>query len=69
MKPALLSLLGGLLLLACMLFALLHLDTADDWIALWTPFVIAGVALAVAGAIATRHHSRRPGPPGAPHHL
>lgn len=68
MKPALLSLLGGLLLLACMIFALVRLDTADRWIALWTPFVIAGVALAVAGAIATRHQGRRPGPPGAPHH-
>lgn len=68
MKSALLSYSGGSILLACMVFALLRLDSADSWVALWTPFVIAGVALAVAGAIASRHQARRSEPPAPSSH-
>ena len=53
---------GSLLLLATMIFALARFGSADQWIALWVPFVVAGVGLVVVGAIINRggprHRSR-----------
>lgn len=59
MKTNLLSVVGGLLLLGCAIFAFARLGTADQWIASWTPFVIVGAALGLAGALVMRRKSTR----------
>lgn len=51
MKPAALQWIGSLLLLATMIFAMAKFGTADQWIAMWVPFVIAGLALVTLGTI------------------
>ena len=51
MKTHVLQISGGLVLLACMVFAILRFDSADKWVSVWIPFVIAGVALALLGTI------------------
>lgn len=45
MKIGILQIIGSLLLLACMTFAVAKLESADEWISLWIPFVVAGVWL------------------------
>lgn len=42
---------GSLLLLACMIFAAAKLESADNWISIWVPFVAAGVWLVFLGTI------------------
>jgi len=51
MKIGVMQIIGSLLLLACMIFAIAKLDSADKWVALWVPFVAAGVGLVFLGAI------------------
>jgi len=51
MKTNILQISGGLALLACIVFAILRLDSADRWVSVWIPFVIAGVALALLGTV------------------
>jgi len=46
------TILGGVILLFSMSFAVLNIETADTWIALWLPFVIAGVVLCFVGSVA-----------------
>jgi hypothetical protein len=48
---------GGFLLLACMVFAVVKLESADQWVRVWLPFVAAGVLPAFFGAVAGRRRS------------
>ena len=57
MKNHILQYSGALLLLACMGFAIVKLETADRWVAMWLPFVIAGVGMALFGTFAA--HRRK----------
>ena len=43
MKLHALHYLGASLLLACMVFAVARFASADSWVALWVPLVVAGV--------------------------
>ncbi len=43
------SLVGSLILLVCMVFATTHLGSADHWVRIWLPFVIAGAVITLAG--------------------
>jgi hypothetical protein len=52
MKINILQYAGSILLLACMVFAIAKLETADRWVAMWLPFVIAGVGLVFFGTVA-----------------
>jgi len=52
MKNHILQYAGVLLLLACIVFAIAKVETADRWVAIWLPFVIAGVGLALFGTFA-----------------
>jgi hypothetical protein len=52
MKIHILQYAGSILLLACMVFAVAKLETADRWVAMWLPFVIAGVGLVFFGTLA-----------------
>jgi len=52
MKINILQYAGSILLLACMVFAIAKLETADKWVAMWLPFVIAGVGLVFFGTLA-----------------
>jgi cell division protein FtsW (lipid II flippase) len=52
MKIHILQYAGSILLLVCMVFALAKLGTADRWVAMWLPFVIAGVGLVFFGTVA-----------------
>ena len=54
MKIHILQYVGALLLLACMVFAIAKLDSADKWVPIWLPFVIVGVGLSLFGAIVAR---------------
>ena len=62
MKIGVLTISGCLLLLACMIFASANLATADHWVKVWLPFVIAGVWLVFLGMIipTNRRRSSRP---------
>ena len=51
MKINILQYAGSILLLACMVFAIAKLETADKWVAMWLPFVIAGVGLVFFGTL------------------
>jgi len=57
MKDHILQFAGALLLLACMVFAIAKLETADKWVAMWLPFVIAGVGLVFFGALAAHRRN------------
>jgi len=57
MKIGKLQIAGSLLLLACMIFAAAKLESADEWISLWIPFVVAGVGLAFVGIITQKNKS------------
>jgi len=46
-----LPLAGSLLLLACMIFAFAKVESAEKWIGIWIPFVVAGVVLVFLGTI------------------
>ena len=52
MKINILQYAGSVLLLVCMVFAIVKLETADSWVAMWLPFVIAGVGLVFFGTFA-----------------
>jgi len=52
MKIHILQYAGSILLLVCMVFAIAKLETADRWVAMWLPFVIAGVGLVLFGTVA-----------------
>jgi hypothetical protein len=52
MKNHVIQYAGALLLLACTVFAIAKLETADKWVAMWLPFVIAGVGLVFFGTLA-----------------
>jgi|GEM_PF-2535413 len=52
MKINILQYAGSILLLACMVFAIAKLETADTWVAMWLPFVIVGVGLVFFGTVA-----------------
>ena len=47
MKIGPLEISGSLVLLACMVFALAKLESADRWVTVWVPFVAAGVMLII----------------------
>jgi len=49
MKINILQYAGSVLLLVCMVFAIVKLETADSWVAMWLPLVIAGVGLVLFG--------------------
>jgi hypothetical protein len=51
MKINILQYAGSILLLGCMVFAIAKLGTADRWVAMWLPFVIAGVGLVFFGTV------------------
>ena len=51
MKIGPLEISGSLVLLACMVFALAKLESADRWVTVWVPFVAAGVMLVFIGTI------------------
>ena len=55
MNKNILPLLGAVILLCCMVFALTNLDTADRWVGMWAPFVAAGVFLTLFGVILRRY--------------
>ncbi|MFA5265062.1 MAG: hypothetical protein WC378_14655 [Opitutaceae bacterium] len=57
MKTNFLTIVGSLVLLACMIFALARLETADRWVPVWLPFVIAGVALTFIGAFTNKNRT------------
>jgi hypothetical protein len=52
MKTHVLQYAGSLLLLACMVFAMVKFEAADRWVAMWLPFVFAGVGLTLFGTLA-----------------
>jgi VIT1/CCC1 family predicted Fe2+/Mn2+ transporter len=54
MKIGLMRVLGVWVLLAAMVFALVKLDTAEQWVAWWIPFVIAGVSLVLVGTVTAK---------------
>lgn len=58
MNARILQIVGGMILLACMGFALLKLESADEWVSAWIPAVVVGVAVALAGAILGRKRQR-----------
>lgn len=49
--PSPLQIAGALVLLACMVFALARLASADSWVSLWLPCVGVGVAPALIGTL------------------
>lgn len=51
MNKNILSLFGAIILLFSMTFAMMNLETADQWVGMWIPFVAAGVFLAIFGVI------------------
>ncbi len=51
MKTTLLQLIGALVLLVSVVFALVALNSADHWVFRWLPFILAGAGLAIVGAI------------------
>jgi len=51
MKINLLQILGAVVLLVSIAFALLSLGTADHWVWRWLPFVLAGAGLAIVATI------------------
>jgi uncharacterized membrane protein len=58
MKIGLMRVLGVWVLLAAMVFALVKLDTADQWVAWWIPFVVTGVALVLVGTVLAKKPDR-----------
>lgn len=48
-KTNLLQITGAVVLLACIVFAVARLDSADAWVKLWLPCVGVGVALTIIG--------------------
>jgi len=57
MKIGILQIFGSLLLLACMVFAAAKIESADHWIHLWVPVVVAGVGLVFVGIITQKNKS------------
>jgi len=45
------QIIGSILLLACMIFAMAKLDSADQWVSWWLPFVATGVGLVSFGTM------------------
>lgn len=51
MKTTLLQILGAIVMLVSVAFALLSLETADHWVMRWLPFILAGAGLAIVATI------------------
>jgi hypothetical protein len=51
MKTTLLQIVGAIVMLASIVFALLSLQTADHWVMRWLPFILAGAGLALVATI------------------
>jgi hypothetical protein len=51
MKTTVLQILGAIVMLVSVVFALLSLETADRWVMRWLPFILAGAGLALVATI------------------
>jgi hypothetical protein len=51
MKTTVLQILGAIVMLVSVAFALLSLETADHWVMRWLPFILAGAGLAIVATI------------------
>jgi hypothetical protein len=51
MKTTVLQILGAIVMLVSVAFALLSLETADHWVMRWLPFILAGAGLALVATI------------------
>ena len=58
MKTTVLGVVGVWVLLAAMVFALVKLDTADEWAAWWIPCVVVGVAMVFFGLFNSKKRPR-----------